>query len=204
MFSIYFLKPTCDHDETPLPPGYGTILVRYLAEAAADAPSRPITRSELQGRGSAADRMAARGSRPRKATSPRRPFHGHVCSQRAPAPFLAPPLALRHPMRQRAPQASARPPPAEEQRAAFRSLDVARPCVRRSALFSTLPPGSCAQGGPTRRFGGFVRKGTSPEAINAASFAARALTYFPPVTQRPSSLRRTPRPPSLRCRPSRR
>ena len=112
-------------------------MVRYSAEAAADAPPCPVTRSELQGRGAAADRVAARGSRPRRATSPRRPFHGHVCGQRAPAPFL-PPLAPRPLLRQRAPRASARPPPAEGQRATSQSSDVARPRVRPRALSSTL------------------------------------------------------------------
>ena len=120
---------------------------------------------------SGADRVTARGSRSRRATSPHHPFHGHVRGQRAPAPFL---LLVPHDLlRGNVPRDRLRG--LRPRRAMSRPSEVARPRVHWRTLSLAPPLGPRAQRGPTWRFGGLVRKGASLADADAALFATRSI-----------------------------
>ena len=115
------------------------------------------------------------GSRPRRATSPRRPFHGHVRGRQAPTPsYLPGPHKL---LRGNVP--CDRPCGLCSWRTTSRPSKVARNRVRRRTLSSPPPSWHRVRGGPTRRFGGLVRKGAPLTAVNAALSTARSLASLP-------------------------
>ena len=153
----------------------GATSVRYLPEAATDAPPRPVAQSGLQDGGAAADSAAARGPPPQWVMSPRCPFHDHVCGQRPPASFL-PSRAPQSPPWRCALRSSARPPPAEGN---VKTVGSCGPCWRR-APSPPLPPRPRARGHPAQRFGwtAFGGARTSPAAATGSAALSPEATFI--------------------------
>ena len=158
----------------PLPLGCGTILVCYLAEAAADAPPRPASSRD---RGCKVEERRGQGDRARVSFA-----EGDVSPPSVPwpCPWPAGPSSLptsrspRPPPRQRAPRPSARPPPAEGNVPAVGSCATSRPLAH--ALFGPAAGASCAKRShlaiwwpcPQRRISRGRRRGLIRDAFDQA------------------------------------